>query len=69
MHGCLVRLKPKGWSRLSQTYKFPLTQFLIDLQRADTATLKKMSIEKTAMRRGLPAKWVRFYRDAELSTR
>ena len=48
---------------------FPLTQFIIDLQKAPTMQLKKMDLAATAKKRGLPVEWVKHYRDMELQTR
>jgi hypothetical protein len=51
------------------TSNFPLTQYIIDLQKASTMKLKKMDISATARKRGLPVAWVKAYRDMELKSR
>jgi len=48
---------------------FPLTQYIIDLQKASTMKLKKMDISATARKRGLPVAYVIAYRDMELKSR
>ena len=48
---------------------FPLTQYLIELQKASTMKLKKMDISATARKRGLPVKWVKYYLSVELNSR
>lgn len=51
------------------TSNFPLTQYIIDLQKASTMKLKKMDISATARKRGLPVAYVVAYRDMELKSR
>ena len=48
---------------------FPLTQYIIDLQKAPNAKLIKMDIAATARKRGLPVEWIKAYRDMELKSR
>lgn len=38
-----------------------LTQFLLNMMRADRATLSRANTDKLAARYQIPAAWVRFY--------
>lgn len=66
-------MEMKSWMQNAEhgvaTSNFPLTQYLIDLQKASTMKLKKMDIPATARKRGLPAAWIKAYRDMELKSR